>query len=119
MSDNINDFVLVHGKTEQGVIQADEINLLDIRDFSAANLANLRKLIMSRSAIILSMLVSSGWLFSNGHSAAEPMTRQPSAMEKMMPSDQVPKMRACEKRAMDAKIEMAERTAFIKKCMSE
>jgi hypothetical protein len=79
----------------------------------------MRNLIMSR-LITLWASIASGWLLlASGLSAAEPTTKQPTAMEKMMPSDQVPKMRACEKMAMDEKIETAKRTRFIKDCMSK
>lgn len=64
-------------------------------------------------------VVSAVLLLTCGLAAAEPAAKNPTAMEKMMPHDQVPKMQACEKRAMDEKIEMAERTRFVKKCMAK
>jgi hypothetical protein len=74
---------------------------------------------VSRSTTIIAMAAFGGLLLTGGSSAAEPATNKPTAMEKMMPSDQVAKMRAREKRAMDEKIKMDERTRFIEDCMSK
>jgi hypothetical protein len=92
---------------------------LDISGIRIANSIGLRSLIMSRSTTTMAMAAFSGLLLTGGSSAAEPATNKPTAMEKMMPSDQVAKMRACEKRAMDEKIKMDERTRFIEDCMSK
>jgi hypothetical protein len=78
-----------------------------------------RSLLVSRFTATFAVVAFGGLLLTSGFSAAEPVTNKPTAMEKMMPSDQVPKMRACEKRAMDQKIKMDERTRFIEDCMSK
>jgi hypothetical protein len=40
-----------------------------------------------------------------------------SAPDKMMPAGDAEKMRACDKKAMDANVKMEERADFVKKCM--
>jgi hypothetical protein len=47
--------------------------------------------------------------------AADPM--KASAPDKMMPAGDAEKMRACDKKAMDANVKMEERADFVKKCM--
>jgi hypothetical protein len=74
---------------------------------------------VSRFIAMMAMVASGGLLLASGPSAAESVKNKPTAMEKMMPNEDVPKMRACEKRAMDEKIKMSERTRFIEDCMSK
>ncbi len=73
---------------------------------------------MLRPVTVLATIVLGGILLTAELSIAEPVKKQPTA-EKMMPSDRVPKMRFCEKKAMDEKIETADRTQFIKACISK
>jgi predicted DNA repair protein MutK len=65
------------------------------------------------------MIASGGLFLMSELSAAETVTKNFTAMEKMRPDDQVPKMQACNKRAIDEKIKMADRTRFIQECISK
>ena len=63
--------------------------------------------------LILSALAAT--LLAASAQGAEPM--KASAPDKMMPAGDAEKMRACDKKAMDANIKMDERAEFVKKCM--
>jgi hypothetical protein len=66
------------------------------------------------SAMALGVLVLASAASAQG---SAPM--KSTAPEKMMPSDQAKKMRACDKMAMDQKIKMEDRASFVAKCMAE
>jgi hypothetical protein len=53
-----------------------------------------------------------------GANAASATAMKATAPEKMMPSDQAKKMRACEKRAMQQQIKMEDRSRFVTDCMA-
>jgi hypothetical protein len=63
--------------------------------------------------LIVSILAAA--LLAVSAHAAEPM--KASAPDKMMPAGEAEKMRACDKKAMDANIKMDDRADFVKKCM--
>jgi hypothetical protein len=70
----------------------------------------MRRLMICASAVALGAAV-----LALPAQAAEPM--KASAPDKMMPSGDAEKMRACDKKAMDQAVKMEDRADFVKKCM--
>lgn len=72
----------------------------------------MRKLVIIPPILSLCMLfgIFGGW-------AQDASAMKATAPEKMMPRNQAAKMRACDKLAMDEKIEMKDRARFVEKCV--
>ena len=74
---------------------------------------------MYRSMISLPAISLSVVMLASSASAQVSAPKKATAMEKMMPSAQVPKMRDCQKQAKLQKVQTEDRSKFIKDCMSK
>jgi hypothetical protein len=72
-----------------------------------------------RRAIVFLSAITLLALLSVQSAGAQPKDMKSTAPEKMLPPGEAKKMRACDAKAMQMKIPMEQKAAFVKKCMAE